>query len=185
MFKSITVLTVLLVTVPSQPKMVKTKIGESITMMLPDNLYAMSADDISRRYPSVRQPIGAFTNESRLADFSVNISATRWRAEDVDLAKGFFKSSFYNLFDRVEMINEEVVDINDKRFIVYEFDSRLNGDPSSFEAREPILRYNYIQYLIVKGRTIVFSFNCHPRVKEDWKPVVLEMMSSIKVKGSI
>ncbi|MEM6522813.1 MAG: hypothetical protein AAGF85_04455 [Bacteroidota bacterium] len=185
MFKFISVLTVLLVIVPSQPKMVKTKIGESITMMLPDNLYAMSADDIARRYPSVRQPIGAFTNESRLADFSVNVSATRWRSEDTDMAKSFFKSSFYNLFDRVEMIKEEVLEINDRKYVVYEFDSRLNGDPSSLEAKDPILRYNYMQYLIVKGKTIVFSFNCHPRMKDEWKPIVQEMMSSIKIKGNI
>ncbi|MEM9859391.1 MAG: hypothetical protein AAF843_18700 [Bacteroidota bacterium] len=185
MFKSIVLLTLVLVAIPAVPKMVKTKIGESITMMLPDNLYAMSADDVARRYPSVRRPIGAFTNDSRLADFSVNISATRWRLEDVDMAKGFFKSSFYNLFDRVDFIKEEIQEIGDKKFIVYEFDSRLNGDPSSFEAKNPILRYNYIQYLIVKGKTVVFSFNCHPRLKEEWQPVVREMMSSVKIKGNI
>ncbi|MEM1408806.1 MAG: hypothetical protein AAGG59_18625 [Bacteroidota bacterium] len=175
----------LLLGIPSSPKMVKTKIGESITVMLPDNLYAMSEDDMSRRYPSVRRPIGAFTTDSRLADFSVNISATQWRVEDVDMAKSFFKSSLFNLFDRVNLIKEEIKEIDEKKFIVYEFDSRLNGDPSSLEAKNPILRYNYLQYLIINGKTLVFSFNCHPRLKEEWQPVVEEMMSSVKVKSNI
>ena len=180
-FSMILLLTVL----PSEPKMVKTKIGESITLMMPETLYEMTADDIARRYPSVRSPLGAYTNDSRLADFSVNVSATRWRPEDVDVAKGFFKSSFYNLFDRIELIREEVSEFDGKRFIVYEFESRLNGDPSSLESKDPILRYNYLQYLIINGKTIVFSFNCHPRLVESWKPVVEKMMSSIKVKGNI
>ena len=107
MLKIFFMTTALLLSIPSSPKMVKTKIGESITVMLPDNLYALSADDISRRYPSVRRPIGAFTYDSRLADFSVNISATQWKVEDVDMAKSFFKSSLYNLFDRVKNIKKK------------------------------------------------------------------------------
>lgn len=185
MVKIFSLITLLLITTPLQEKMVKVKIGESITMELPENLYEMSTDDIARRYPSVRRPIGAYTNDSRLADFNVNISATKWRAEDVDIAKGFFKASFYNLFDRVEMISEEIKEIDDKKFITFEFDSRLNGDASSMEARNPILRYNYMQYLLINGKTLVFGFNCHPRLKDEWKPVVDEMMSTIKVKDNI
>lgn len=185
MVKILSLIILLTVTSPLQEKIVKVKIGESITMELPDNLYEMSADDMARRYPSVRQPIGAYTNDSRLADFNVNISATKWRAEDVDIAKGFFKASFYNLFDRVEMINEEVKEIDGKKFIIFEFDSRLNGDPSSLEAKNPILRYNYMQYLLINGKTLVFGFNCHPRLKDEWKSIAEEMMSTIKVKDNI
>ncbi len=168
-----------------QEKMVKTKIGDSITMMIPNTLYPMSVDDIARRYPSVRKPLGAYTNDSRLADFSINVSATRWRSQDVAMAKDFFKASLFNLFDRVSMIQEEVKEINGKQYIVYEFDSRINGDPSSLESKDPIMRYNYVQYLLINGKTLVFGFNCHPRLKEEWQPVVEEMMASAKVKDNI
>ncbi len=184
MFK-VCALSLLFFGLPMQYKMVKTKVNESITLMLPEEFYPMTPEDIARRYPSVRSPLGAYTIPSLMADFSVNISATRWRASDIDMAKNFFRAGVYNLFDKVTMIREEVQTVNGKQFIVFEFDSRINGDPSSLEARQPVRRYNYVQYLLINGKTIVFSFNCHARIKEQWQQAVAEIMTSIKVKNNI
>ena len=170
---------------PMQYKMVKTKVNDSITLMLPDEFYTMTPEDIARRYPSVRSPLGAYTIASLMADFSVNISATRWRESDIDMAKNFFKSGIYNLFDKVNMIRDEVQMINGKQYVIFEFDSRINGDPSSLESRQPIRRYNYVQYLLINGKTIVFSFNCDARIKEQWQQAAGEIMASIKVKNNI
>ncbi|HEX8040501.1 MAG TPA: hypothetical protein VF490_15185, partial [Chryseosolibacter sp.] len=61
-----------------QPKLVKKKITDDITVLLPQTWRPMDDLDFTERYPSVRAPLAAFTNEERTADFSVNISATRW-----------------------------------------------------------------------------------------------------------
>ncbi|TRX59383.1 hypothetical protein FNH22_09455 [Fulvivirga sp. M361] len=185
MFKSILISSIVLFVLPFQNKLVKTKVNESITVSLPDNFYPMSPEDIAQRYPSVRSPVGAYTNESRLVDFSVNVSATAWRERDVFIAKDFFKASIFNLYDKVNMIKEDVVEIDGRKFIVFEFDSRINGEAYSLDKKEPIHRYNYIQYLIVNGKTLVFSFNCHSRFKEEWQGKASRVMSSIKVKKNI
>ncbi len=184
MFK-VYAIAVLFIGLPLQQRMVKTKVNESITILLPDAFYSMTQEDIARRYPSVRRPLGAYTIASLMADFSVNISATRWKESDLEMAKGFFKSSIYNLFDRVDMISEEIITIDGKQFVSFEFDSRINGDPSSPDSAQPIRRYNYVQYLLINGKTIVFSFNCHARIKEEWQQTVGEIMSSVKVKNNI
>lgn len=184
-FKTFLISTIVFLTLPVQNKLVKTKVNESITVSLPENLFPMSPQDIAQRYPSVRSPIGAYTNESRMVDFSVNVSATRWRASDVAMAKDFFKASIYNLYDKVTMIREELVEVNGKTFVSFEFDSRVNGEAYSLDKKEPIRRYNYVRYLIINGKTLVFSFNCHNRLKEDWQQTAGQIMSSVKVKKSI
>lgn len=166
-------------------KLVKTRVTDNISVMLPKSFFEMTPDDIAQRYPSVRKPIGAYTNEERLVDFSVNISATQWRSGDIKIAKDFFKASVINLYDRVNFINEEIKTIGDREFIVFEFDSRINGDQRALGNADPIRGYSYVQYMISKGKTVVFSFNCPAQRKQQWQETAGKVMNSVKVKGNI
>src|SRR5689334_6173541 len=100
-----------------QPKLIKTKVADGITVSIPQGWRPMDGLDFTDRYPSVRAPLAAFTNEERLVDFSVNISATRWPDTNHTLAQQFFKSSIANMFDRVDFISEGVKTIHGKKFI--------------------------------------------------------------------
>jgi hypothetical protein len=75
----------------SPEKLVKTKMTDEITALVPKNFKPMDDIDFSQRYPSVRKPLAAYTNEAREVDFSVNISATQWPDGDIEIAKEFFK----------------------------------------------------------------------------------------------
>ncbi len=172
----------LILILPQQEKMVKTKIGDYITVSLPQSFYAMPPQDIAQRYPSVRSPLGAYTNHDRLVDFSVNISATRWQSTDIEIAKAFFKSSIVNLYDRVDFIREDISLVGDMRYIVFEFDSRINGDKYSLDQQDAIRKYTYLMYLLINGKTVVFTFNAPAQIKDKWVPVAQEVMQSIKVK---
>jgi hypothetical protein len=163
-------------------KLIKTKITDGITASLPATLVPMGTDDIANRYPSVRAPLGAFTNVNRDSDFSVNISATQWPDTDIELAAKFFKSGIYNLYDRVDIISEGIHLVNKKKFIFYEFDSRVNGNKLKEGERQAIFRYSYVQYYIEKGRTLVFTFNCPKDHKPEWQETARAMMKTIKVK---
>ncbi len=163
-------------------KLIKTKVADGVVVSLPKQLQPMTPEDIAQRYPSVRNPLGAFTNVDRDADFSVNISATQWRAQDIDLAAKFFKSGIHNLYDRVDFLQEGIQTINKKKFVVYEFESRINGNRLKEGERQPILRYSYVQYFVEQGRTLVFAFNCPKDKKDEWQATVHAMMKSVKVK---
>ncbi len=164
------------------PKLVKVKVTDEITVSIPKGWNAMDALDFTQRYPSVRAPLAAFTNEIGLVDFSVNISATQWPDTDLELAQKFFKAGVMNMFDRVEMIQEGIYEVNKKKFIYFEFDSRINGNRQQEGFQDPVLRYTYIQYLIEPGKALVFSFNCPRRQKEEWQETARLMMKSVKVK---
>lgn len=164
------------------PKMNKTKVAEGITISLPNTLSVMTPEDIVQRYPSVRSPLAAYTDLNRSADFSVNISATQWPDGNVEMAKKFFKAGIANLYDRVDFISEGVQTIHKKKYIFFEFESRVNGNKMQLGEQSPVYRYTYIQYLVEKDKALVFSFNCPKDLRQDWQPTVHAMMKSLKVK---
>jgi hypothetical protein len=166
----------------SPSKLVKTKIADGITISIPFELKPMTEDDIILRYPSVRAPLAAFTDLNRTLDFSVNISATQWPDGDLEMASKFFKASISNLYDRVDIIEEGIHTIHKKKFIFFEFESRVNGNKMTLGEQQPVFRYTYIQYLIEPNRTLVVSFNCPKAIREDWQEPVRDMMRSVKVK---
>jgi len=163
-------------------KLVKVKVNDAITVYIPPDWHPMDELDMAQRYPSVRAPIAAYTNEERLADFSVNVSATQWPDDDVLLAQKFFKAGLMNMFDRVEMIDEGINDLHGKQFIFFEFESRINGTRQSEGLADPVLRYTYIEYLIESQRALVFSFSCPRRQRETYQETAREMMKRIRVK---
>lgn len=165
-----------------QPKLIKTKITDNITVSIPKGWRPMDGLDFTQRYPSVRAPIAAFTNDERIADFSVNTSATQWPDADVVIAQKFFKASVMNMFDRVEMLQEGVIELKGKKFIFFEFESRVNGNRTQEGLQDPVVRYTYLQYLIEPDRTLVFSFNCPKREREAWQSTAAAIMKSIRVK---
>lgn len=150
--------------------------------MLPENFSPMTPEDLIQRYPSVRAPLGAYTDPDRLADFSANISATQWPDENIEVAKSFFKASVMSMFDRVEIIQEGLREQHGKKFIYFEFTSRLNADRRNISTQDALVRYTYIMYLVESSQTRVFSFTCTKDVKEQWQPVAEKIMQSVKVK---
>jgi hypothetical protein len=179
--KSILLMSFMLVAF-SPSKLIKTKVNKEITVGLPEALKPMSNADIAQRYPSVRAPLGAFTNTDRLVDFTVNISATQWPDANVDMAKKFFKSGITNLYDRVEFLDEGNREINKKKFVYFEFVSRVNGNNRQLGEQQTIQRYTYIQYLFEPKRTLVFTFACPKELKEDWQAIAKDVMKSVSVK---
>lgn len=166
----------------STHKLVKTKVNDRITVSLPSELYPMTDEDIAQRFPSVRQPLGAYTNPDRVVDFAVTISATQWPDTNLEMAKRFFKAGINNLYDRVEFKKEGIVTIHKREFIFFEFESRLNGNRAEVGNLEPILKYTYICYLVEKNRTTVFTFSCPKGLMGDWQETAQKMMESIRVK---
>jgi hypothetical protein len=165
-----------------QPRLVKIKVTEGISVSLPREWNPMDAMDFTERYPSVRAPLAAYTNDERTVDFSVNISATRWPDANLEIASQFFKASIRNMFDRVEMLEEGIREVNGKSFVYFKFESRVNGTKNQVGNTDPVLRFTYLQYLIQPQRTIVFSFNCPRREREQWEKASEAMMKSIKIK---
>ena len=165
-----------------QPKLVKVKVSDDITVSVPKDWKPMDGLDFTERYPSVRAPLAAYTNADRNVDFSVNVSATRWPDANLEIASKFFKSSLTNMFDRVTFISEGIREINGNSYVFFEFESRINGNKNQLGNADPVLKYSFIQYLVQPHRTLVFSFNSDRRERQQWESAAKAMMNSIRVK---
>jgi len=164
------------------PRLVKTKVGDRITVSIPESFFPMTPEDITQRMPSVRAPLGAYTNEDRVVDFSINVSATQWPDGNREVAAKFFKTSLYNLYDKVTMIDEGMHPVHRKEYIFFEFESRSNAAQRTEGSSEPTLKYTYIQYLVEPDRTLVFTFSCPRALKDDWQETARAVMKTVKVK---
>lgn len=163
-------------------KLVKTKIAEGITVSIAKDLMPMTPEDIAQRHPSVRAPLAAYTDQNRMIDFSVKTSATQWYGSDREMSRDFFKSGIYNLYDRVDMIEEGIKMIHKKNYVFFEFTSRVNGDRNQMGAQDAIQKYTYILYLVENKRTLVISFSCPLQMKDEWQETARQMMSSVKIR---
>lgn len=182
MIKLYIILCLLISPVVQETKWVRTKVNEEISLKLPRDFYAMTPEDIAQRYPSVRSPIGAYTNPDRVIDVSVKISATQWAEDDIELASKFFKSSILNLYDQVNFTKEGLVEIDGRNYAVFEFDSRIAGEEFALETTRAVRNYNYVQYVIYGGQTLVFSLQCPSPMRESCQAMGRQMMESIKLK---
>lgn len=165
-----------------QTRLTKVKVTPDITIFVPKDWRPMDGLDFSERYPSVRAPLAAYTNANRTADFSVNISATRWPDTDLDIARAFFKASIANMFDRVNFIDEGVREVRGQQFVYFVFESRMDGRRNDLSNRTPVMKYSCIQYLIQPTRTLVFSFHCDRREREFYEELAETMMERIRIK---
>jgi hypothetical protein len=162
-------------------KLGRVKVADGISILLPRDFRPMDELDFSQRYPSVRRPLAAYTDIQREVAFSLNISATQWPDANAEMAQKFFKASIYNTFDRVTMISEGVHDAHGKKLIFFEFESRIKGNPRELGEQEPVLSYSYLVYLVEADRTLVFSFNCPQRLRQEWSETAKKIMTSIKL----
>ena len=160
-------------------KLVKTKFNEEISGLIPKQFFVMAPGDVSRRLPSARTPLVAYTDEARNIDFSINISATSWAQKDIVIAKDFYKANIYHLFDEVNVLNEGIKTINGREFAVFEFESFVKGDGLT---KKSIRKYTYIQYTIKGNKVFVFSFNAPVQLRQKWAPAAKEMMDNVKMK---
>jgi hypothetical protein len=143
----------------------------------------MDGLDFTERFPSVRAPLAAYTDQSREMAISVNLSATQWDPSDLKIAHDFFKASIYNNFDRIEIIEEGMHEVNGRQFVFFEFESTVKGKKEVLGQQESIMNYSYVQYLVGVDRTLVFSFHCPRRLRTDWQETARKIMGSVKVSA--
>lgn len=167
-----------------QTKLVKTKITQDITVSIPENFTVMTPADVNQRYKSYRKPIALFTDPSRLVDFGVNFSFTKWAVGDLEILAKFYKSSLLNLYTEVEFINEGMRSINGKEYVHFEFISTVaTTEDNSMVILKPIRKYTQLLYTVDKGRTIIFNFSCPAEQQLIWQSDASRIMASVNIKN--
>jgi hypothetical protein len=163
-------------------KYYRTKINKKVSLLLSPDLVPVPPDEIATKFISYRTPLAVYTNMTTEIEFGINTSVSRWKESDIELMKDVYKSNISSLYDEVHFLNEEISIINNRQFVVFEYTSKINPEERSAISEPPVTKYTYIQYTIVKGTVYVFDFSSPVEQQEIWHPVILKIMSSIKIK---
>lgn len=168
----------------AQTRLVKKKISNDIAMKIPANFIPMSESDIWQRVSSYRKSLALFTDMQRIMELGVNHAFSTWEEGDLEMLQRVYKASILQLFDTVRFSREEIRNIKGRDFVVFEFVSDINGDPtlSITGSSGRISKYYYLQYTLYDKGTLVFNFSCPARIKDEWQPVAREIMNSVMIK---
>jgi len=151
-------------------------------MKIPSDFIEMGEKDMWQRSSSYRRAMALYTDENRIAELGVNHAFARWEEGDIRMLQNIYKASIEQIFDEVIFSKEEIKNVNGRDFAVFEFVSKIKGDPDSIGQSNSIIKYYYIQYAIVDGGTIVFNFSCQNYAKDEWQDAANSIMSSVKIK---
>lgn len=170
-----------------QAKLVKTKVHDAITVSIPANFAPVSEQEMASKYVSSRQPVALYTGPDKQADFSVNLSTTQWQHFDLPLVKDFYKASLATLYTEMEWIKEEIQEIRDVNFAIFEYVGTVADEEQENAIRKtsPMQVYTYLAYGLVEGKVVVFTFTAPANQRQQWAPVAEAMMESIRLKKTL
>lgn len=162
-------------------KMVKTKIAKEITMDIPENFTEMTRSEQRLKYVTSKEPIAMYTNDYRTVDIGVNFASTPWQGE-LSVLRDFYRSNTLALYDSINFLTDEIATINDREFIIHEFEGFLFGKKDSFKGERSLGKYIQVLYTLYGNKVILFTISTPFREKNRWQPIALEMRNSIKFK---
>ena len=170
--------------VPQKIKFVKVNLNDEITVRLPKEFSPMTLEDQEQRVYSYRKALALYTSLDRSTEFGANISYSKFKSEDIQLMKEFYKSNIMNLYTDVEFLEEDVVNIDGRNYAVFEFTSLvMDIDSGGGGALTPISKYTYIAYTIANRNTYLFHLSAPIRQQQQWAPIAQQIVSSIRIKG--
>lgn len=163
----------------SQEKFKKAKPHKSISLNIPESFIEMPIDLVAERYLTSKKPTMVYTDITQEVDLDVNISVNRWDT-NIELLKEFYKSTIFNVHKKVEFLQDDVVEINKRKYARLEY-------KSSFENKNQGVtkHYTYILFTVVENKIVVTSFRVLQKDMKKWQETANIIMNSIKMKDKL
>lgn len=158
----------------------KVQVLTGLTASMPKDFVVMIDDDIAQRYPTHKKPLAMYTNPAKTIDFGVNFAVNRWNNKNLTVLKDMYKSTISSVFSEVEYMQDGVIkEINDKQYIVFEFDSRLTNDMRPDNNSNTEKNYTYIMYTLIDQKILIFNLTCNAKEKYAAANIANSIMASI------
>jgi hypothetical protein len=164
-----------------EPKMSRVKLNDHVSIMLPKDFRTMTDSEIAERYYTYRKPVAMYTSPEGEVDFGLNVTATQWKAEDLEILKSFYKSSINKMYTEVKFEREALEEINGRKFIIFEFSAVVRPDQKESLQMKARSSYTHIQYTVHNEKVYVFNFTSPYTLRAKWKPVAASLMKTIKI----
>ena len=174
MQKAILILLILSLFGFSSDKLVKIKLNNKVTIYIPQSFSPMTKEDMGLRYQSYRLPLALYSDPSRLVDFGVNRSYTKWQPEDLEMMSKFYEASLMELYDKITFIDKGLKEVNEHEFVFFEFQSIVYPEN---EFQNSVRKYTYLMYGLSDETTYLFNFTCALNLQDEWQTTAHTIMS--------
>lgn len=162
---------------------VKIKVNDFITVSLPEDFITLPQSEINRRQISARKPLLFYTDPHSEVNFTVNMSYSLWGKNDLEILKSFYRASIMNLYDEVLFIKDDIVEIGERKFARFEFESIVRDDEGAIVLQGDVEKYTLIIYTILdNNNTVLISFTCPALRKETWQQTAHEIMKRVEIE---
>lgn len=162
----------------AQPVLIPREVTDEISMKVPLKL----KEEPPTLQRSQSTTLANFISDDRRSDLSVNRSELRWSQADEELLSQFYRANILNIYDRVDMIQEEIRAINGRKFIVFEFSGQIVDEPNAFKEAKRRSDYTYIQYAIVEDGILIFRFTSLAQLTNYWQESIRKAMDSVEIE---
>lgn len=170
----------------AQVKLKKTALTPGASMLMPSDFTLMNEDMLAKKYFSPKKPTAMYTNPSAEIDLGVNFTNNFWQEQDIPMLKDLYKGSLRANYTKVEFLQENIVKINKRTFVVLEFVGIVSDDGQKVNAmgrKSQISKYNYLMYTVVENRIVVVNFNCPTKYQQEWQAIMPKIMASVKIRN--
>lgn len=167
----------------AQKELERVKITKEISIKVPTSFIPMSPGEVNSRYVSYRSPIAMFTSSDGLIDLGINKNSSQWEGNDITILKSFYKANIQNLFTEVKFLQDDIIKISEREFVVFEFLSKMSDEEKTFGGvSSPVSKYTYIMYTLYDNNVLLFNFTCNVRKRAEWQSAAKEIMESVRIK---
>ncbi|WP_291725672.1 hypothetical protein [Bernardetia sp.] len=165
------------------------RIGEGVTLLIPDNFVEMSDEEIAAKYFTPKRPLAIFRSPDRRAEIGVNSSLFEWgevglESElSMELLMGFYKGAIANSFyEKVKFLNEgEIINLGSREGVLFEFIGAIPEDPNAIINQGGKSRYHQVLYSVYNGKVLIVNFNVSGTDYKYWREHATKMVTSVKI----
>lgn len=172
--------------VDAQVKLKRVSLTPGASMLMPADFSLMNDDMLAKKYFSPKKPTAMYTDPSGEIDLGINFTNNFWQQEDIPMLKDLYKGSLRANYTKVEFLQENIVSINKRKFVVLEFVGIVSDEDKKTNAmgrKSQIARYNYMMYTVIENRVVVVNFNCPTKYQQEWQAIVPKIMRSVKIRN--
>ena len=166
----------------SAQKLSKVKIDDEISVKLPEDWTIYDETEIRNKYISQSTPIAMYGDARREVDFSATKNQTDWHQRDMGILIDFYKANLVNLYSEINFTKEEIITVNKKSFISFEFVGTIKDEAEISMRNRSLTKYIYLRYHIENGYLYVFNISSPANLKNQVQGQAAAIMDSIVIK---
>jgi hypothetical protein len=149
----------------------KNILNKILSIMMPEIFAAMPKAIAEIKYPSINRPDLIYTNSETTINFSISHREDEASNDDIPEVKDMLEQMVMRMYPASSVIESKSLNVGEKNIGYFDF----------ITPAIDMNIYNMTFILSLEERLALGSFNCPEEDMDDWKPVFIQMLQSIRI----